>query len=60
MRIWHLLLAAVLGLGIIGAGSTYAAPRHNSNAQLVNKPGKHKHHHKKHGGKHKGHKKSST
>jgi hypothetical protein len=60
MRLWHLVLAAVLGLGIIGAGSTYAAPRHSNNAQLVKKPGKHKHHHKKHGGKHKGQKKSST
>jgi hypothetical protein len=60
MRIWSLVLAAVLGLGIIGAGSASAAPRHNSNTQLVKKPGKHKHHHKKHGGKHKGQKKSST
>ena len=60
MRIWSLVLAAVLGLGIIGAGSASAAPRHNSNTQLVKKPGKRKHHHKKHGGKHKGQKKSST
>ena len=40
MRIWSLVLAAVLGLGIIGAGSASAAPRHNSNTQLVKKPGK--------------------
>ena len=55
MRYLHLILAVVLGIAIIGAPSTYAAPRgSNGVAQLVKngkkhkKPKKHKKHHKKH------------
>jgi hypothetical protein len=47
MRLGHLVLAALLGIGIIGAGSTYAAPAHHrGDVQLVKK-GKGKKH-KKH------------
>jgi hypothetical protein len=59
MRTWTLILAAILGVGIIGAGTTYAAQRHNGATQLVKKAGNKKHHHKKHG-KHHGKKTAAT